>query len=515
MSGSSPRRPAIVRHAVTIVRRPAILTALLALCLTGAQLALAVPAAQALGTVSIYVPGSRVLSATSVDVKVSGSLAVRFHGDQGAGCAAHGLCGYSGVVVWSPETAQSSGSIEILKLRKHRRVSYFAALAISGTGGSTTASAPVSAVVHRDIAGQVTGTCADASSPADSTLALPVHHELIAVGVLGRASSLLSTRCAGPLDLDLARFAPSREVAVAAALRGHRRVDLRGTSSFAGGGFAGTVRSTLILQLGGAQSGGGGQPSSAPSGPRERAVTEPLTLVKASGALKAQVQGAANPGICVLLDSCGLRGTITVPRPPLSRGALIAYGPARRPYRDFLAALGLSRRGNAAGILVAGSVRWQNGGRFEEDLVQGGECRDSGSLGAGGIVLATTKKLTRASYYASDSLRTRCPGPGLGGAGGSGGGILAAGATPLRDLARRQFSIAVPGTGTLSDDGYTERLTGSLSLTFRRGRVSQRTFRGSSDARSSPTGAGPAPFALGLSAPALGLSPPTLASFAF
>jgi hypothetical protein len=432
----------------------------------GALLALA-PAARAQGLSTALVFGSTVVSDTTVDVNISGSLVVSFHGDQATGCAARGLCGYSGVVEWRPEANGATGSLEILKVRDHGRVSYAAELYVSGYPGNA---AVLSSVVRRDVAGQPQGTCADASSQRGFS-SFPVHGDQITVRLVGGDSSLLSTRCAGPLDTDIAPLLPAPSLSLRAALRGHRVVDLRATHSFGAGGFAGTVHSTLVLHLRDVYSNGANGPSS--GGQRFRVVTESLTLVKLTGGITALVRGTANPDVCLLLDSCGLQGTFAIqPQPRSGTGELVVYGPARRPYRDFLAALGLNRHGRAGGLFVYGTVDLTAGGVGTADFMQSGECRDSAPLGAGYVAFQPGAKLVTASYSPTGSLRVRCPGPEL----GQQVGYLADGTIPLRALAARVFSFSLTPEPTFSDDGYAGRQTGTLSITLRRGRVKQRLF---------------------------------------
>ena len=89
---------------------------------------------------------------------------------------------------------------------------------------------------------------------------------------------------------------------------------------------------------------------------RERIVFETLRLTGVGGRISEDVLGSTDPVVCRLLDSCGAAGTLTV-APRLTQGAsaeIAATGPASRPYRDFLTALGLSRAGQASGIRSAG-----------------------------------------------------------------------------------------------------------------------------------------------------------------
>jgi hypothetical protein len=405
-------------------------------------------------------------SAQEVDVSMTGSLVVSFHGDQGTGCAARGLCAYSGIVVWRPGP-QSHGLLEITTLRSHGRRVYTANLSLFPNYGG---GADVSAEVRRSIAGQSPGICADTSSQFRSS-ALPVNDGVISLAVLGGGSSILSTRCAGPVDADIAPVLATPLLPVRLALRGHRQVDLGEIRSFAANGLAGTVSSTIVLHLGETFSVGRGGGSS--GGERYRLVTAPLTLVKASGSISAQLRGTADRDVCVLLDSCGTQGTITVhPQPQRGQGQLTAYGPARLPYRDFLAALGLGRHANANGIVVQGVISWDSGGILQTDIAQGGECKDSTPLGFGAVYFGARRGQVTAQYAPRGSARARCPGPRLFAVRGA--GYLADGTFPTRDLGRGEFSIPLRPDATFSDDGYAGHLAGSLSLTIRRGRFTQR-----------------------------------------
>ena len=103
--------------------------------------------------------GGHLVAQRNYDLTVSGDVRVVFRGDPGAGCAAHGVCEYSGTAVWKPGSSASatflvirSGSHAVLK-RLHR---------LHGThpglrARSSTAPYPAAAA----------GECADASAPDD------------------------------------------------------------------------------------------------------------------------------------------------------------------------------------------------------------------------------------------------------------------------------------------------------------------------------------------------------------
>ncbi|MDQ6745733.1 MAG: hypothetical protein M3Z27_06955 [Actinomycetota bacterium] len=433
---------------------------------TAAVLTLAAPA-QAQSGSGLFL-STNLISATAVDSTLTGSLAVSFHGDPAAGCALKGVCAYSGVIISRPG---GGGELTIATSREGGRVVRQVSLNISGSSGDPT-SAGVSAGVTRAAPGQPAASCADTSATEAQTR-LPLAGRQVSVRALSSGSSVLATRCAGPLDADLAPFLPTVSLPLAVLARGHRRIDLSGTRGFLAGGFSGTLTSTLALRLGAAQSTrtgrGGGRRGRAP---RLRLVTAPLRVEGASGGFDAGFTGSATPDVCAPLDSCGLRGTLSLrPRPMAATGELLAFGPARRPLRDFLAALGLSRRGRASGIIAFGGVVWDGGGTLTSVVSQAGACRDSVALGGAALDLGLPGRTVR-YLDPSDPFRSRCPGPLL-----SSPNALAFGRLPAGGLARGRLTVVVGAHRTFRDDGYDGLLSGRLSLTLQRGRIQQRFLR--------------------------------------
>ncbi len=406
--------------------------------------------------------GATVLSETSMSAQVQGEVVVSFRGDAAAGCATYGLCSYAGTVVVRPQGAQ----LTVVTFRQHGRIGHAAALLLgTGESGYTT-----SARVQRAAPGGQGGTCADAHAstfgPSIPTLA---HGRSITIRLMGRGGSLLQTRCAGPLDGDLAAVSPAVTLPVARALRGRTALDLSGTRTFATHGFAGTISSTLVLHLGRPQR----QPSGASFPPgikthRMRIVTEHLRLIGVTGQLGVAIRGTDDPIVCQLLDSCGLTGTLRLG--PLGGGMsaqVIAQGPASRPYRDFLTVLkGGHERGISALLLV--NVL---GGVAETTTQAGATCTDTS--GTGGIAALTgALPALRTGFGAfAGPWRTRCPGPLLGDRSAGVRASLAVGA-----LAHRQFTLRLRATGSLSDDGYVMSAEGDLSVLLRRGRITQQVI---------------------------------------
>jgi hypothetical protein len=428
---------------------------------------LALPAAaSAQSTSSFSVPASAVvLSTTNLPAQVTGEVSVSFRPDPGSGCAALASCGYSGVLVWAPG---SGASVSVVKYRDHRRVHVQAELVVGDNGpGSLSAT-----TVHRSSGANAPATCAD-EQVAPTFVDAAAHSGTDTFTLLGELSP---TRCAGPLPSDVAGLAPRVTVATRALEAGGVRLDFRTQRSFATHGFAGTLTSTVVVTLGRPQREPPGPPGPQFSTTRQRTVTERLQLTRLTGSLSASVAGTSNPDICVLLDSCGLAGTLTLtPQVSQPDAFLFAVGPAKRPYRDFLAALGLRSGGRSAGISVGGLVTWTDRGTVTESLRAPASCSDSGLLGGGSVSFGVTGGTLQAGYqplptsiFLGQPLRTRCPGPII-----SGGFELATGGIPRARLRRRTFTIELHGSGVPEDEGAQVIPSGTITLHLRRGRIQQ------------------------------------------
>lgn len=403
------------------------------------------------------VAGGRLVSETSISARVLGELVVTFHGDPTAGCAAYGLCPYSGTIVVRPR----SGQVEVVTYRRHGRVGHLVSVIL----GSPEDESATSARVTRSVAGAPAGTCADAQSPLFSSLTSSAGGGAVTIRLLARGGLLLQTRCAGPTDGDLSAVSPATTISIARLRSGRTALDLGGSAPFAGRGLAGTIDSTLTLELGrpNSQLPNGNFPPGLKT-QRVRTVIEQLHLVRGHGGLTATVRGVSNPIVCGLLDSCGLSETLGLTGPMRTVSAqLIATGPARRPYADFLAALGLSRTGRARGIGVFGTLDWVQPVRAVVSQA-GNLCTDTAA--SGGVAIELDPRGASGGF--TDTWRTRCPGPSL-----RNGQPLLAGPLDRSVLGRREFRIVVQGNAQSSDDGYVIRGRGRLSLVLRRGRITQ------------------------------------------
>ncbi|MDQ6803927.1 MAG: hypothetical protein M3065_02925 [Actinomycetota bacterium] len=453
------------------MRRSGLLVLLVALI--GASL-LAPPLAGAQTTSIVQFFGGTPFSVREIPVRFMGQLTVAFHGDAASGCASRGLCGYAGTVSWRPP---ASGSLEVFTFRHHGHLSYQLGLVpenVSGYpapyGGVTTAKVQLSS--SPPLAPTLVSTCLDATG-AGSTLSLPVRHGLVAFTLAGtgEGSSLLGTRCAGPLDGDVIPEITAPTVPLGAVLRGRTAVDVAASHSFASHGFAGTVQSSLTIALGHPTRARRTSSGNAPAGLRQIQVLYRATL---SGSVVERIGGAADADVCTPLGSCGLAGTVTLsPRATGVNASLGVIGSARTPYSNLLAAVGLSRRGRAKGVLVSGGALTPQGGVAASALAQGSTaCRDSAPLGAGTVLLTSAKARLYARYapdFGALGGRTRCPGPAA-----AAFAFVATGAIPVTRLARRTIKLSLTTGSTFADYGYVVRTVPNLTLTLSRVRVSTR-----------------------------------------
>jgi hypothetical protein len=443
-------------------RGAAIVVALLALgtLVTGAQ-------AQGANSGVLYAigtPGGKPVSETNIQVAIQGQLTVNYHGDAGSGCAAYGLCAYAGTIVVRP----TSGSFAVVSYRHDGRIRHQVELVFAPSiGGYTTA-----AVVQRSSPGGQGGTCADAqSSPLSGLGTQPVHGRSVTIRLLAAGGSLLTTRCAGPVDGDLAAASPTATVPLRRLERGGISIDLGGTHPFAAHGFAGTITSTVVLKLGRPQ-----PPNLNPSFPpgvntaRIRTVTETLRLERISGHFSAALTGSGDPVVCTLLDTCGLTGTLSLA--PAGRevsAQVIATGRASLPYTEFLTALGLRPGPRPRGISVLLFASW--GAEVSATIQQAGAtCTDTAPVAGVAAVLTVpaggAKLLGSAS--SGNSWRTRCPGPSF-----SSGAALFSASAPAGALRHPRLKITLRASARFGDDGYLVTPRGNLSLVLRRGRISQ------------------------------------------
>jgi hypothetical protein len=410
------------------------------------------------GSESLFsvVSHAKLISQVDVPVCVTGSVTVTFAGDQATGCAAQGLCSFSGTETWEPK---GTGDLGVTTVAEHGHRSTGATLVIGGP------STPVLSSVHRGGVGIATAACGDHAQAEGGFFALSVHGGRVDVGLDHAQEPIFGTRCAGPLGADLAGALPHRPLSLARLREGRVTIDLSGSAPFAAGGFSGTVASTVTLALGRPRT----QPrhvTAPPDSTPTRITTVRYRITHLSGKATTTVRASGDAAVCGPLDACGLRGTIFVSPRAASAGSafLSASAPERRSKRDLLTALGLQSGGDTAGISVGGAGE-TTGGTVTADVTQeGGACTDHLALEQTEIVLRKRAgrlvvSVSPARSQAADPLRTRCPGPALG------RHPLTSASLPLNILQRSRFTVSLHGD-SYNDGPYrvTSRSTLSVGL---------------------------------------------------
>lgn len=253
----------------------------------------------------------------------------------------------------------------------------------------------------------------------------------------------IGTRCAGPLDADVARALPELVLPLARAARGRHLFSIAGTRRFTGSGFTGTVDSTVELFL--------GRPRSAlVSAPRgtdlEPQLATGATVRVLSVTGKVWVHASATPtsASCASLGACGQRTTIEITaglRHNL-QSAIYRARPSRGP--------------------VSGFFNWSDRGLVRATSLPGG-CRDAVPLASPTVYITQHRKEFLLGYAPSslayDPLRTRCAGPVLGFR------SLLRGTVAVNSLIRHTVRLHLSTPTAFSENGY--RVTSSGSLTIR------------------------------------------------
>jgi hypothetical protein len=278
-----------------------------------------------------------------VPARITGDLIVHFHGDSATGCAARGLCGYSGTIIW---TTDQPAALGVMGTTTRTGTSYSVYLnfednSLVGNGGGTT---------DADTTDPGGASCADAAYTGSYLPFMPRGRDL-RLQLADASPSVLQTRCAGPLAGDLESALPSVTVPLSTLTRGQTQLPLKRDRSFAANGFAGTVSSTLSIAL--------GRPGRRRI-QRQRAELQRILTVeyraKLAGAFTAAVSGDADEGLCGPLGACGASGTESVAPQSVGQVEFTAMAGARYPYAQLQRALlagPSSRRSDLRGPVLA------------------------------------------------------------------------------------------------------------------------------------------------------------------
>ncbi len=400
-------------------------------------------------------------SVRDISARVDGQLVVRFHGDPAAGCAARGLCGYSGTIIWTPA---HSAAVEVDALRNRRGTGYSLDLEIdqdnylTNGGGTTTEDTHVGAVA-----------CADAAYTG-SYVGFAVKHGRARIDLADAEPSLFGTRCAGPLASDLASALPATSASLSSLIGGETTFSLSGRHRFASHGFAGTVASTLSVSLG--RPGRWQRTRLKLSSQRQREVTVSYHSTLA-GELVAAVNGDADEGLCGPLGACGVRGALSMQPAATGQAGFTAAGSMKKSYATLLRAL---RSGVAPkGVSMYGFMTWRGGGRIAASLRgDGGVCSDSTGLGGSYAEVNLGHRKLTAQFTIGDYSPDRSPHPL---------------SRPLRDAGRAgnrprlgvdhrpaHLDVRLGPGRPFAHDGYTGTWSSTLRVTLWHERIERHIF---------------------------------------
>jgi hypothetical protein len=443
---------------------------------------LAVLASLTLAAGAEPVVASGAIGSLSTPVEVQGSVQVEFAASAAAGCV--DSCDASGSLSWDPIAdaqleVESSGQPG--RARLNGALVFFGGL---GQRGPTTTSHVIRARTDSS-----SGVCSDARSSDLLVFDFSVGSESHIEARLARGkpddSDIFSTRCGGPVESDFLGALPSASLDRRTLLRGRTAVDLSGTRPFAAHGFAGTVRSSLVLHLGRPRR---ESPVAAPATPPRlaagaiRTVTATYAIERIGGDVQTAFGSVGERSLCDPLDVCGATGSIRL-QPLVSSGSatFVAYGPARRVTGHGLrAALGLAPGRRPRGVTALGTAEWtRDSGRATETFTDGfgKTCRDSVQLGGGFMTFWVGPRRVFAGYgrgfdSGADPFRTRCQGPSLVDA--SQEHPLAAGNVPRKAFRGRQVVIPLDRGRPFESEPYRGETRPAVTVVLRRLKVRQR-----------------------------------------
>lgn len=434
--------------------------------------------------------GAPAISSIATQVRISGTVTLDFHGDPAAGCAAAGLCGVSGTVVWDP-----SGPGQVFSYAYRRRGQRFEGALLSfGQDAFGNAQPTTSARVRRGEGGGAPGPsslCADGAGQDFQLVSLGERPgSSVEIGLIARAGADFAgpdnfrTRCAGPVSDDVRSLLPRRVVSERALRRGGGVLHFSADRAFSAGGFTGTLHSNVVMHLGRTQDLLEAQRSDEPfrTHPvRRRAIDVRYRVERVSGQVVTGVRGLADPDLCGPLDACGLMGTVTTTtRASSGVAGVSALAGLRHSRGELRRAVGLAPGGAPSGVRAFGSAYWEHdAGTIVSALTRDGAggCSDAQPVdGAGGLTLAFSRNVVHASYGSSDSfpsdlLRTRCPGPP--GAEAAGTGALATGTVPLSAFRRRRVTLRLTTGRSYRADGYRGSTSPDVTIVLRRTGIRQ------------------------------------------
>jgi hypothetical protein len=412
------------------------------------------------------VPTSAQAQDASGPMTVTGGITITWAGDPARGCAAAGLCGYSG----SSQVAAGSGRSEYYLTVEGGH--------LYGESSRMDLAGPMAVRVQRSEGGVERGVCTDrVEGPYFALGSRRAKRGRARFAVDGPDVS--TARCAGPGALWRAvTRLPSRAVPFKQVAHGNTTVDLSGSAPYASGRFSGTVTSTLKFHFGPARAGN-------PMNSRARAararrpgrvvdVHAVYRIVGYRGKLSATFGGLTAPP-CASFDLCGAAGSVEW-AVRSARGLVLidADATARRGDHGLRGAIAAIGRRNALMNAWAG-VPYNVPGTTTAEVTRpdGATCHDAVRVTSPGLDVNSFKspvwvELGGPDAYPSDGdiVRAGCAGPRDPDVFGD--DSIAAGALPLSGLAKRSFKVRLKGGGQFSGPGYSGAQTSRFTLSLRR-----------------------------------------------
>ena len=240
---------------------------------------------------------------TRIELRASGKVKVVWHGDQTHGCAAAGLCGYSGSIVYP--FRRGAGFIERAQTGPHSFLDYFGFIESPGRTVART---------ERAVAGGEPAVCSQRSRQHPFTLSFANAwrgRRWMTLGTSIFPSLLASGQCAGPRLEDFAGQLPSTLVRRHELERRGARVSLAGRFPFRSGPLRGQVISTLRLKSRGIHRSrllDGETDEDEPRGKHVLYVELRFRATRVAGELRNDFRAVGAP-ICELRDACGTHGS--------------------------------------------------------------------------------------------------------------------------------------------------------------------------------------------------------------
>jgi hypothetical protein len=390
--------------------------------------------------------------------RLGGELSVAFRSDP-ATCAAVGRCGLDGQVSWRPP---ASGYVGVFAYAPDDEPQPFRVV-LSGFGDPLAGTA---ARVRRTVAGGAQ-LCIDRVD-AGASFVWAGDAGAVRAGLTESTEGfgeLLGTRCAGPLLADLAAALPARVLDPGVLRRGRTRIDLRSEGPLASPGLTGTVRSTIVADVG-AVTRTPIRPPRRRRVDRVRTLSQRFDVTAVRGRVDVSVAGAPSTTECTPLDACGAAGAVEVaPDARAGRIDLFAVGPASLGRAPLLAALG-RRAGRLPGDVFGGAAGdWRDAGTLRTTLRRAGAdrpCVDALPLAGGTLEIAVQSDRAQVGYLPARGLAGRCGGPLLTGE------PIASATVPRSALAGERLSLRLTRGRDAASDGFRLRTRPDLTVELRR-----------------------------------------------